>query len=68
MPEETDKLLNRMEQVCRIDENAEFNFSPGETMEPGLQEWLNFEQMAVYVRSRKFVDTSWGDIYVRNKI
>lgn len=68
VPEETDKLLNCMEQVWTIDENAEFNYSPGETMELALQEWLRFEQMAVFIRSRKFVNASWGDIYVRNTI
>ena len=66
VPEETEKLIMCMEHAYSINKNAIFNYSIGESMTLESDAWLSFEEMKASVNNKKFVDTAWGDIYIRN--
>ncbi len=63
--------LNENLQTCfqRLNEiysgNLVCNYSIGESMRWALPEWLSIRQMRELVQSEEFINTSFGDIYVR---
>lgn len=66
VPEKTDMLLNCLERIESLAEGETlYNFSPGESMEWGLPEWLSFEGMTALVQSAEFLETAFGDVYAK---
>lgn len=64
VPENKDVILNCIKHLSNIG-NIECNLSHGETMDFHLPKWKNGSEMIDYVQSQDFIDTSYGDIYVR---
>ena len=66
VPEQTDVAVDCIKRIEEIDKNIVCNFSIGESMEYALKEWFSPAEMIKYIESKKFSDTNFGDIYVKN--
>ena len=69
VPEQTDKLITcitRLNEVCKG--NSLFNYSVGEGMEWANQNWLSLDEMIQLVQTKEFIETTFGDVYMKNKI
>ncbi len=64
VPENKEVVLKCIQHLNKLGK-IECNLSHGETMEFHLPTWKNGEEMEQYVQSQDFIDTSYGDIYVR---
>ena len=67
IPEQTEKAINCMKRIHEINPDIECNYSVGETMELAMNKWLSFDEMISFMTTKSFIDTSFGDIYVRTK-
>lgn len=67
VPEKTDMLINCLNRISSINNGSvAFNYSPGETMEWGLKEWLSLQEMITFVQSPLFLETQFGDVYSKS--
>jgi FkbM family methyltransferase len=64
VPENKEVVLNCIQHLSKLG-NIECNLSHGETMNFHLAKWKNGQEMIDYVQSQDFIDTSYGDIYVK---
>jgi FkbM family methyltransferase len=64
VPENKEVVLNCIKHLSKLGE-IECNLSHGETMNFHLAIWKNGQEMIDYVQSQDFIDTSYGDIYVK---
>ena len=64
VPENKEVVLNCIQHLSSLG-NIECNLSTGETMDFHLEKWKNGQEMIDYVKSQSFIDTSWGDIYIK---
>jgi len=64
VPENTSVLVNCLKHLANLG-NIECNFSYGETMKFNLDQWKSEEEMINYVQSQEFLNTSYGDVYIR---
>jgi FkbM family methyltransferase len=64
VPENKEVVLNCIQHLNKLG-NIECNLSHGETMSFHLAKWKNGQEMIDYVQSQDFIDTSYGDIYVK---
>lgn len=67
VPEQTNKVIECMEQIDRIYSDVECNYSIGESMVFALKDWLSVKEMEEHVITKEFVGTGFGDVYVRRK-
>ncbi|MCX6268200.1 MAG: FkbM family methyltransferase [Bacteroidetes bacterium] len=67
VPEQTNKVVECIEQIEKNDENIECNYSTGESMVLALKEWQSVEKIKKHIITKEFIDTGFGDVYVRNK-
>lgn len=66
VPELTDRLIACIQRIHEINPNAVCNYSVGESMELSLPKWIAVDEMITFVRSEKFLDTKFGDIYIKS--
>jgi FkbM family methyltransferase len=66
VPENKEVVLNCIKHLNKLGK-IECNLSHGETMEFHLPTWKNGDEMEQYVQTQDFINTSYGDIYVRFK-
>ncbi|MBV6483972.1 MAG: hypothetical protein KFKLKKLM_00438 [Flavobacteriales bacterium] len=64
VPENKEVVLNCIKHLNKLG-IIECNLSHGETMEFHLPTWKNGNEMEQYVQTQDFINTSYGDIYVR---
>jgi len=64
VPENTEVLVNCITHLKNLGK-IECNYSTAEEMSFSLKDWLSGEEMIKHIRTQKFVDTSWGDVYIR---
>lgn len=64
VPENKEVVLNCITHLSKLG-NIECNLSHGETMDFHLSKWKNGPEMIDYVQSQDFIDTSYGDIYIK---
>lgn len=64
VPENREVVLNCIKHLNKLGK-IECNLSHGETMEFHLPTWKNGDEMEQYVQKQDFINTSYGDIYVR---
>ncbi|HRN41362.1 MAG: FkbM family methyltransferase [Flavobacteriales bacterium] len=64
VPENKEVVLNCIKHLNKLGK-IECNLSHGETMEFHLPTWKNGNEMEQYVQTQDFINTSYGDIYVR---
>jgi len=64
VPENTQVLVDCLEHLTSLG-NIECNFSYGETMKFNLEQWKPGQEMIDFVQTKEFIDTSYGDVYIR---
>lgn len=66
-PEGIDQIEDCLKRLNAIATNKiECNYSIGESMEWAGEKWYSFEETLKLIRSRKFTDSEFGDIYIRS--
>jgi FkbM family methyltransferase len=66
-PEQTENALNCLKRLKAINPDIECNFSVGENMRFEWPEFRGIDEMLRFTGSDDFVNTGFGDIYVRSK-
>lgn len=64
VPENKEVVLSCIQHLSQLG-NIECNLSHGESMKFHLPQWKNGPDMIDYVQSQDFIDTSYGDIYIK---
>ncbi|MGY2133571.1 FkbM family methyltransferase [Hymenobacter sp. HD11105] len=64
-PEQTQKALDCLTKLHSLSPAMRCNYSIGEELEWALPQWISFEQMRQHIQSPEFIDTDFGDIYVK---
>lgn len=64
VPENLQVLINCINHLNNLG-NIECNYSYAEKMILSLSTWISGKEMLSYIQTKEFLDTSWGDIYVR---
>jgi len=67
VPEQMMKVIDCINYIQTTNENIECNYSVGESMELATQNWLDADKMKTYILSEAFIETRFGDVYVRTK-
>lgn len=67
VPEQLQKAIDCVLRIYFTNKEIECNYSVGESMELVLDNWLSVDQMKEYMHSGKFINSFFGDIYVRTK-
>jgi FkbM family methyltransferase len=65
VPEQTSKAIECLERIEKNSNNLLCNYSIGESMEFALAQWLPSAKMKEHLASREFIETGFGDIYVK---
>lgn len=66
VPENTQVLVNCLKHLSNLG-TIECNFSYGESMKFDLETWKSGQEMIAFVQTDEFINTSYGDIYIRFK-
>ena len=67
VPELTQHTINCLNQIEKFNSNIECNYSISESMDFALDKWLSADKMRACLLSDEFINTGFGDIYVRHK-
>lgn len=65
VPEMTTNTIECIQRIALNDPHIECNYSVGESMEWGNDEWLSPEAMISFIRGERFIQSGSGDIYIR---
>jgi len=65
IPEQIDQIMQCVEQIELNDSNIECNYSIGESMMFEHENWVTVKQLRTIVGTTEFINTLFGDIYVR---
>ncbi len=65
VPEQTGKLIECLELCRNLSSQYVFNYSVGEGMVYQLDDFVSFEKFLSHVQSKEFIETGFGDIYVK---
>lgn len=67
-PEQTSKAIECLEYIASLSNQVVCNYSEGESMELSLAEWVSKEKMLEIINSDEFIQTGFGDIYVKSEV
>jgi hypothetical protein len=67
VPEQLDKALDCLELIAERGGDPECNYSVGESMVFVLPQWVSVQEMKTLIAGKKFIASSFGDIYVRQR-
>lgn len=67
VPEMQDQNIECLNYLHSISPDAKFNYSVGESMAWALNEWQRYDQFINHIKSAEFLNTSFGDIYVKTQ-
>lgn len=67
VPEQISTALACVERLQTINENIEFNYCVGESMELALDKWVSPVEMNTTINLPQFITSGFGDIYVKKK-
>jgi FkbM family methyltransferase len=65
-PEMQEQNLKCLEYLHQLSPQSLFNYSVGETMMWALNEWKSYDVFIAHVKSREFIKTLFGDIYIKS--
>lgn len=65
VPEMQDQNIQCLEYLHSISPDAMYNYSIGESMNWAMSQWLSFPEFIQHVQSEHFINTLFGDIYVK---
>lgn len=68
VPEQTTRIIDCLDRIEKISPNIECNYSVGEGMVFALKNWMPVQELKNHITTKNFIDTEFGDIYVRAKI
>lgn len=68
VPEQSDLAIRCLKQIEHHHPKIECNYSVGESMEWTLKSWIDVPEMINHISSKSFIDSDFGDIYVRTKV
>lgn len=68
VPEELHKITGCVELIERNNKNIEWNYSAGENMHFKFDEWQQIANLKQYINTNEFIESAFGDIYVRLKV
>ena len=66
VPEQTNIAIECIKKLRSIDSQIECNYSFSDSMILSLPKWENAEKMIQTINSDQFIQTGFGDIYVRS--
>lgn len=66
VPEQNEKVFECLDRIKSISKDILCNYSIGENFEWAFPNWLTYEDMVQHIKSPEFVNTGWGDIYVKS--
>ena len=66
VPELEQQLIDCLQYLNSLESKSLYNYSIGETMEWALKEWKSFDSFIAHVNSTEFINTSNGDVYIKN--
>ena len=66
-PEQTERALNCLKRIQSVNPDIECNYSVGESMDFEVSDFMGAAEMLNFMSSNKFIETGFGDIYVRRK-
>lgn len=69
VPEQVEKMIDCIKYIQSLapEKNTEFNYSVGESMTWASTSWFSSTEMIELIRTAGFIDTGFGDIYLRTK-
>ena len=67
-PEQTVKAIDCINHIEKINNNIQCNYSIGESMKLALANWLPANKMKEHIFSKQFINTAFGDIYIRTSL
>lgn len=67
VPEQISKVIDCIEQVEKNNSNIECNYSIGESMIFALKEWQSVDEIKRHLMTQEFIDTRFGDVYIKIK-
>jgi FkbM family methyltransferase len=67
VPEQINKIMECIEQIEKNGANIECNYSIGESMVFALEDWLSVEQIRKHILTKEFIDSEFGDVYVKTQ-
>lgn len=65
VPEQITEVIECIEQIEKISQNIECNYSIGESMVFVSKVWQSAEEIKKHIITKEFIDTGFGDLYVR---
>jgi FkbM family methyltransferase len=65
VPEQTEKAIECISQIEKLNKNIQCNYSSGESMQFSLPHWISSQEMKEFIKSEQFIKSGFGDIYVR---
>jgi len=65
-PQQTDRAIACIERIRSVNPDIECNYSVGESMSFEMDAFIGAEEMLNLINRAKFIDTGFGDIYVRS--
>lgn len=65
VPEQTGKLIECLQLCQKLSPDYVFNYSVGEGMVYQLSSFIPFGEFMTHVQSKAFIETGFGDIYVK---
>lgn len=65
VPEQIENAVKCLKLLQEIDKNVNCNYSIGESMSFVLKHWLSVEDMISHINKKEFINTGFGDIYVK---
>ena len=68
VPENLLKTKNCIQYLAELNPHACFNYSVGESMQLKYTEWMSIDDMQSLIQTDEFLATSFGDIYIKNKL
>lgn len=65
VPEQLSHVISCLKLLDDLYGQAEYNYSVGESMEWISDHWMSYEEILNHVQTTKFLNTKFGDIYIR---
>jgi FkbM family methyltransferase len=66
VPDFIDQLSQCIKQFYSLNQNCKFNYSIADSMIFELSENIDYESFLILINSKKFIESSWGDVYAFN--
>ena len=68
VPEQTEQAIACVRRLYSINSGIECNYSVSDSMDFELENWMEVISFMKCMESKKFIESGFGDIYIRSKI